>query len=92
MQKTNIEEVNRLVTACQSKERTIEELKKQLSESEKEDIKQEPDDHALTVKKLEELHNERVEDVLKDARNIKPYFNDSDWICDVIDKVSVDNI
>ena len=92
MQKTNIEEFNKIRIVCQSKDEIIEELKKQLIESKKEDVKQEANNHELTVEELEELHNESVEDVLKDAQNIKPWYSGSNWICKVIDKVTVNNI
>ena len=80
-------EPEELIIGNQTKQRMIKLPKKQ-----REDIKSEPDDRALIVRKLEKMHKENVKKVLKDAQNIKPYYSDSNWICDVIDKVSVDNI
>ena len=65
--------------------------RKRLKDSREED-KQEAGVHNKTVEVLEQLHNENIEDVLKDAEDIRPSASIGDWICGVIDKITADDI
>ena len=71
--------MNELLLSFQTKEKRSEQSEKQRVDP-KEESKDEIPDQALRIQRLEKKHNEKIEDVLKDAKNIKPYEEASYWI------------
>ena len=77
--KKQIGTMNELLLSFQTKEKRSEQSEKQRVDP-KEESKDEIPDQALKIQRLEKKHNEKIEDVLKDAKNIKPYSKTSYWI------------
>ena len=82
-----MEEIKAILADCHAQGHRIEEHKRQLDDLQK-DSKQEANGWAQKVEWLEKIHNETIEDVLKDAQNITPYDEISNWICPIIDRLT----